>query len=99
MINGIQSISAVDQVGNRFPYKTETTEQSSFGDMLQTAFDKVNEAQLHGEEMTAKLVTGEVENLHEVLIATEKASVALQLTVQVRDKAIEAYQEVMRMQI
>jgi flagellar hook-basal body complex protein FliE len=42
---------------------------------------------------------GDIDNIHEVMIAQEKATVALQYTVQIRDKVLEAYNEIMRMQI
>ena len=49
--------------------------------------------------MTNKLITGEVEDLHQVMIAAQKASITLDLTIQVRNKVVEAYQEIMRMQM
>ncbi|MGB3261796.1 flagellar hook-basal body complex protein FliE, partial [Paenisporosarcina sp.] len=51
------------------------------------------------DKLTNQLVTGEVKDIHEVMIASQKASLSLQLTVQVRNKVVEAYQEVMRMQL
>jgi flagellar hook-basal body complex protein FliE len=59
----------------------------------------VNEAQLKSDIETKKLISGKTENLHNVMIAAEKASVALHTAVEIRNKAIEAYQEVMRMQV
>ena len=49
--------------------------------------------------MSAKLATGKIEDISQVTIAAEKASIALQLTMQVRNKVMDAYQEVMRMQV
>jgi len=46
-----------------------------------------------------KLAAGQVEDISEVVIAGEKASIAVQLTMQVRNKMVEAYQEIMRMQV
>lgn len=71
----------------------------SFGEIFSNYLNGVNNQLLDSEKLTAQLSTGEVKNLHEVTIAAQKASISLQLTVQVRDKAMEAYQEVMRMQI
>ncbi|MFB5660569.1 flagellar hook-basal body complex protein FliE [Alteribacillus sp. HJP-4] len=79
--------------------KTPTQAQISFKESLNEAITNVNNAQLHSDDMTNKLVNGEVEDLHEVMVAAEKASVTLQTTVEVRNKAIEAYQEIMRMQV
>lgn len=74
-------------------------EQLSFGQFFQDALREVNNLQMQSQEMKKQLLTGNVEDIHQVLIAGEKAGVALQLTVQVRNKVIEAYQEIMRMQV
>ena len=46
-----------------------------------------------------KLATGEIEDISQVTIAAEKAAINLQLAIQVRNKALDAYQEIMRMQM
>lgn len=71
----------------------------SFGDVLKDSLNKVNEAQLHSEQITHDFVIGKDVELHQVMIATEKANLALQLTMQIRNKVIESYQEIMRMQV
>ena len=59
----------------------------------------MNEAQIVSDELTEKLAKGQNVDLHEVMIASQKSSVTMQLTLEVRNKAIEAYQEMMRMQV
>lgn len=49
--------------------------------------------------MAARLAVGEVTDIHQVMIAAEKANIALQLTISIRNQVIEAYQEIGRMQI
>ncbi|AXF57843.1 flagellar hook-basal body complex protein FliE [Salicibibacter kimchii] len=71
--------------------------QNSFGNMLNEALQNVQNHQDASKEKTEQLLTGEVDNLHDVFIASEKAGVALQATVEVRDKVIDAYDSVMRM--
>lgn len=73
--------------------------QQSFSKMLKESIEKVNESQIQSDKMTEKLVLGENVDLHEVMIASQKASIALQATIEVRNKVIEAYQEIMRMQV
>ncbi|MGY4689817.1 flagellar hook-basal body complex protein FliE [Salibacterium sp. K-3] len=73
--------------------------QHSFQNALNDAITEVNNSQIKSNEMTSKLASGEVDNLHEVMVAAEKASVTLQTTVEVRNKALESYQKVMRMQV
>lgn len=71
----------------------------TFGEMLRDAVQAVDDAQNEADEQATKLVTGEAENLHDVIIATEEASIMLSLAQQVRNRAVEAYQEIMRTQI
>nr|WP_236406099.1 flagellar hook-basal body complex protein FliE [Microaerobacter geothermalis] len=80
------------------PVKTGTND-SSFSSFLKNALDQVNQDQIKAEKLTENLVAGQVTDLHQVTIAAQKAELSLQLTVQVRNKIIEAYQEVMRMQV
>lgn len=69
----------------------------SFGQTLQSALGQVGDLQAQSGEMTRAFAAGQTTDIHSVMIASEKASVALQLTAQVRNKVIDAYQEVMRM--
>ena len=71
----------------------------NFGDFLKNALEKVNATQLQAEQMTYDFAIGNEVQLHQVVLATEKATLALQLTMQIRNKVIEAYQELMRMQM
>ncbi|MEO5343027.1 MAG: flagellar hook-basal body complex protein FliE [Gammaproteobacteria bacterium SHHR-1] len=73
---------------------------SAFGEMLKNSIDKVNELQGTGNAMAKAFELGSEEySLAEVMIAKQKASVAMQATVQVRNKFMEAYKEVMRMSL
>ncbi|MDR3348045.1 MAG: flagellar hook-basal body complex protein FliE [Acidaminococcales bacterium] len=71
----------------------------SFSDLLRAAVNEVNGLQKNAQAKNIELVAGRVEDLSEVMIAAEKAALSLQLTVQVRNKVVEAYQEIMRMQV
>jgi flagellar hook-basal body complex protein FliE len=70
-----------------------------FGHYLTEALAKVEAAQLQAADAAQRLATGEIRDVAEVMIASEKATLALQLTVQVRNKVVEAYQEIMRMPV
>jgi flagellar hook-basal body complex protein FliE len=71
----------------------------SFADIIKTGLNEVNNLQSEADDLAVKFIAGETDNLHEVLIAGEKANVALQLATAIRSKVLEAYQEIMRMQI
>ncbi|MGQ9474359.1 MAG: flagellar hook-basal body complex protein FliE [Candidatus Caldatribacteriaceae bacterium] len=70
-----------------------------FGKMLLDALQEVNDLQIEADRAIQDVVLGKEEDLHRAMIALEKANLALGLTVQVRNKVVEAYQEIMRMQL
>jgi len=71
----------------------------SFGDVLQETVDQVNTLQVEADKLAQDLASGKLEDLHTVMVAMSKASLALEFTIQVRNKVIEAYQELMRTQV
>jgi len=71
----------------------------SFGDILKDTLQDVNRLQIEADVASTQLALGQVDDLHQVTIATEKAYLALQLTTVVRNKVVEAYQEISRMQL
>lgn len=71
----------------------------SFLDTLKSKLDEVNDKQLQADAATEKLVKGEDVDIHEVMLSTEEAKLSLQLAVQVRNKILDAYQEINRMQL
>ncbi|WP_177505370.1 flagellar hook-basal body complex protein FliE [Anaerosinus sp.] len=74
-------------------------EGKSFGDFFKESLNEVNDLQLKSRDASINLAAGKVNDISQVVIAGEKAGVALQLTMQIRNKVVEAYQEVMRMQV
>lgn len=72
---------------------------SGFGQTIEKALSKVNELQSNADQIAGKLAAGDAVEVHQAMIAMQKASLALQFTIQVRNKIIEAYQEIMRTQV
>jgi flagellar hook-basal body complex protein FliE len=72
---------------------------SSFMDMLSSSINEVNEMQKKSDSMSMDLASGKSENLHETMIASTQAELSFNLMVQIRNRALEAYQEVMRMPV
>jgi flagellar hook-basal body complex protein FliE len=70
-----------------------------FGDFLTNAMNDLSNQEKNVDELNKAFAKGELSDVHQLTIASEQAMVALELTVQVRNKAVEAYQEIMRMQI
>lgn len=72
---------------------------SGFAKMLDESIDQVNQDQLEANRAVKDLVAGRSKNIHEAMLALEKADLSMKLMLQVRNKALEAYKEVMRMQV
>lgn len=79
--------------------KTSKYEQTNFAELLKSAIENVNAHQIISDRKTEAFASGEKIDLHDVMITAQKASITLETTVQIQKKVIEAYNEVMRMQI
>jgi len=77
----------------------KNTEDMNFGTFLKNALQHVNQLQNESVRLNELMAAGKVENLHDVTIAAEKADLALQLTIQIRNKIMDAYNEIMRIQV
>jgi flagellar hook-basal body complex protein FliE len=70
-----------------------------FGSMVASGLEKLQSAQATSDDLAVKATTGDLTDVHDYMIAANEASVATQLTVAVRNKAVEAFTEIMRMQM
>jgi flagellar hook-basal body complex protein FliE len=94
-INSLNGVSGVAQSGN-----TNRTEPGNdFASILSNAIENYRELNTESDIATLDLLAGNTDNLSDVLIATKKAEIALNLTVQIRNKAMQAYKEIMNMQV
>lgn len=66
---------------------------------LKDAIAKVNEIQVEAGRAVDQVVTGQSQNVHEMMIALQKADVSFQLMMQIRNKLVAAYEDIQRMQI
>lgn len=73
--------------------------QTDFATWLTRELDTVNQGLINADTQVRRLAIGETQNLHETMIAIEKAKASFELVVQVRNRILEAYQEVMRTQV
>jgi flagellar hook-basal body complex protein FliE len=101
VIKGIQSGYGISQA---FPVNKSTSVKpagvaADTGKFVGELVNKVNDLQVKADGAIQKLATGEAKNMHEVMLAVEKSGVSFQFLTQVRNKALESYQEIMRMQI
>ena len=77
----------------------QSPDGAGFADTLKQAINNVNELHKDSDIKMQKLATGQSDNLHETMIAVEKADIAMRLMIQVRNKIVAAYEEVMKMQV
>ena len=89
-----------DDTGRLPVPQTETGGSSrSFKDTLENAIDQVDQAQKTSDEQIRAFVAGEQENVHEVMLSMKEANLSFDLMVEVRNRVLEGYQELMRMQV
>lgn len=93
----IQSLQA--QTIAKPPQATPTEKGSDFGQMLMDAIKDVNQTQLDAKGMQNDFMAGRPVEFHDLMIAMEKASTTMQLTLQVRNKLLEAYQEISKVAV
>jgi len=95
IISGVpQSVQSVST-----PVQTPGQVQENFANILKQSIENMNNVQAVSDQKTEALVNGNIEDLHEVMIAAQKASITIDATVQVQKKVIDAYNEIMRMQV
>lgn len=81
------------------PAAGQEAAEGKFSDLLKDALSNVNDAQLEANEAVQQVLSGESKDIHSTMIALQKADVSLKLMLEVKNKIVEAYQEVMRTQV
>ena len=96
----IHSIGAIDIATKLKPQPKPAgqTDADSFGQWLNRSLGAVNQLQQHAGEAARKLATGETKDIHGTMIAMQKADIATNLMIEVRNKLLSAYDEIKRMQ-
>lgn len=86
--------------GNHTPDTTNASSQADFGQLLKSAVDQVNDVQQAAGQLSQGFVRGDSDaQLHEVMISLQKANISFQSMIQVRNRLVTAYQEIMNMQV
>jgi flagellar hook-basal body complex protein FliE len=93
-VNNIQrAVEALSQAAGA------SSEPGAFQGILQGAINQVENSRVQAEQMARDFITGDTGELHSVALATQRAELEFDLLLQIRNKAVSAYQEVMRMQV
>jgi flagellar hook-basal body complex protein FliE len=98
-LNRLSQVSGLSFVQQPQPATTPSEVGKSFASFLSDALGEVNQAQIESEKLTKLFAAGQIEDIHQVMIASQKSTILLQTALQVRNKVIESYQEIMRMSI
>ena len=97
-VSGVTGVSGVSAAGA--PTSTQATSGSdSFTSALGQGLDSLQSTQATADNLSVQAATGTLTNAHDLMIATTQAQLATQLTVALRNKAVDAFNEIMRMQI
>lgn len=94
--NGVNSIKLDSIKLNSNP---KNTNLKGFKDSMKEAFDEVNQAQKVSEQALADVASGQIKDLHQAAIAIGKAEMSMKTMLEVRNKAINAYKEILRTQV
>jgi len=100
MMDKIGAYASIAGVQSQTGTKASATELAdTFGSMLNQALNNLKGQEKEVEQLTEQFIKGELSDVHQLSISAEKMTIGLELTVQIRNKVIEAYQEIMRMQL
>ena len=97
-IRGIQPLHDVELKPRALETKPVRPE-TSFADLLSRAVGSVDGAMKESDQQIQDFIAGKTENVHDVMISMQRAQLSFQMMVEIRNKAVEAYQELSRMQI
>lgn len=96
-IKSIANNAYLNAIQNEPKKNISSTSKESFIETVEESLKKVNELQIQKDQMIEEFAAGKNENVHELMIALQKADVAMKLTSAVRNKVIEAYKQLINM--
>ncbi|WP_412753880.1 flagellar hook-basal body complex protein FliE [Krasilnikovia sp. M28-CT-15] len=97
-VSGIGGVSGIDGVGAASGTPAATGPNSDFAGMLAKGLQSVQASQNKADDLAIQVANGTLSDPAQYTMAANEASLAMQLTVAIRNKAVEAFQEIMRMQ-
>lgn len=99
-IDPVAALNAIDlPLSAVTPQSAAPAQGSSFGDWIASGMSTVNSSVISAEKGVQQIALGQAGNLHDVMIRLEEARLSLQLLIQVKTRVLEAYQEILRMQV
>lgn len=92
-------LRGIESLGDALNLTSDKKQGSGFAEVLNQGIEALNQSQLQSRELGQRLAAGEDLELHDVMIAGQEAQIAMRLTMQLRNQALEAYREIMRMPV
>lgn len=99
VLSKMREIQSESRKSTGFSISESAQGGTSFMEHLKSGLAEVNDMQKKADTMAMEVASGKSENLHETMLATTQAEITFNLMVQLRNRALEAYQEVMRMPV
>lgn len=97
-IQSVGTNSILNSVNIQKPVE-ESTKEKSFSQVISGAINKVNEAQVSADNKVEGFIKGEDVTMHDVMLSMQESQLSMQLLIEVRNKVVEAYQELNRVQL
>lgn len=95
MVKGIDALSPIS-LQNELAKSTKVENGSDFLSILKESLGEVNDMQIKGDQALSDIATGQVKDLHSAAIAIDKAEISMKVMLEVRNKAINAYKEILK---
>lgn len=92
-IAGVTSVRATDSA------RVSASREGSFAHLVESAIDRVELSRGAADQAINRFVTGEEDELHSTVLTVQRAEIEFELALQVKNKVVQAYQEIMRMQV
>src|SRR5215216_7667384 len=96
-VDPVGFLPAIQEIA--LPDAAQRSGQADFASWMAKELGSMNGKIVESDKLLQRLATGEVDNLHQVMLSLEEAKLSFQLLVQVRNKLLEAYQDILRMQV
>ncbi len=97
-ISPVSGVTGTSYLPTMSPATTVSAGDNGFSDVLSGAINNVTQAQSTSNELALQAVTGDLDDVHDYTVAAAEATLQLELTAAVRNKAVDAFTEIMRMQ-
>ncbi|MGB5867582.1 MAG: flagellar hook-basal body complex protein FliE [Arcobacteraceae bacterium] len=98
-LSGINKNSLLDSIGLKTDLSQDKDKSQSFSNLLKESIQEVNQSQVNAYEAMDEIATGKVENLQKAVQRIEEAELSLKLGLEVKNKALGAYKQIMAMQV